>query len=87
LDALRAAGAPTEGVTRELLVSALDPAACVAARTDVGGAAPQEVAAMTEELTAAASGRCHAIDVARERRKRALDRLHGEATAFAKGER
>jgi argininosuccinate lyase len=86
-DALRAAGAPTTGVTQQLLALALDPKACVAARTDVGGAAPEEVAAMAEELTAAAGERRHAIDAARARRKCALDRLHAEATAFARGEK
>ncbi len=34
---------PPTGVTEQLLASALDPAACVASRTDVGGAAPEEV--------------------------------------------
>jgi argininosuccinate lyase len=86
-DALRAAGAPKVGVTQELLASALDPAACVAARTDVGGAAPDEVAGMAAELAAAANERRHALAAAGERRKRALYRLHEEAAAFAKGER
>ena len=86
-DALRAAGAPKAEVTQELLASALDPAACVAARTDVGGAAPDEVAGMAAELAAAANERRHALAAARERRKHALFHLHEEAVAFAKGER
>ena len=54
-DALRGAGLPSAGVTEQLLASALDLAACVASRTDVGGAAPEEVEAMAEALTAAAA--------------------------------
>ena len=83
-DALRESDLSDGGVTQELLASALDPAACVMARTDIGGAAPQEVAAMAEELIAAAGEHRCAIDAARAGRKRALDRLHAEATAFAR---
>ena len=46
--ALRDAGLPSISVTGQLLASALDPVACVASRTDVGGAAPEEVEAMAE---------------------------------------
>jgi argininosuccinate lyase len=83
-DALREADLSDGEVTQELLASALDPAACVMARTDFGGAASQEVAAMAEELIAAAREHRCAIDAARAGRKRALNRLHAEATAFAR---
>jgi len=83
-DALREADLPDGGMTQELLASALDPAACVMARIDIGGAAPQEVAAMAEELIVAAGKHRHAIDAARARRKGALERLYVEATAFAR---
>jgi argininosuccinate lyase len=83
--ALQDAGVACTGVTEQLLASALDPAVCVASRTDVGGAAPEEVAAMAQELTAAATERRCEIDLARERRKTALDRLRSEAESYARG--
>ena len=86
-DALRDAGLPSVGVTEQLLASALDPAACIASRTDVGGAAPEEVEAMAEALIAAAAERRREIEAARTRRKAALDRLHAEAESFARDAR
>jgi argininosuccinate lyase len=82
--ALRDASLPSAGVTEQLLSSALDPAACVAARTDVGGAAPEEVAAMAQALTIAAAERRSEIEAARAHRKAALDRLRAEAECFAR---
>ena len=85
--AFQEAGLPSIGVTEKLLASALDPAACVAARTDVGGAAPEEVEAMAETLTAAAAERRRGIEAAHAHRKAALDRLHAEAESFARDAR
>ena len=86
-DALRDAGLPSAGVTQQLLASALDPATCVASRTDVGGAAPAEVAAMAQALTNAVAERRREIEAARTRRKAALDRLYAEAESFARDAR
>lgn len=83
-DALRNAGLPSVGVTERLLASALDPATCVASRTDVGGAAPEEVTAMAQVLSDAVAERRPEIEAARTRRKAALDRLHAEAESFAR---
>ena len=85
--ALRDASLPFISVTGQLLASALDPVACVASRTDVGGAAPEEVEAMAEALTAAAAERRRDIDAARAHRKTALDHLLAEAAAFAEDAR
>ena len=82
--ALRDASLPSAGVTEQLLASALDPAACIAARTDVGGAAPEEVAAMAQALTVAAAERRSEIEAARAHRKAAFDRLRAEAKCFAR---
>lgn len=82
--ALRNAGFPTAGVTEQLLALALDPAACVASRTDAGCAAPEEVEVMAEALTAAAAERRRGIEAARAHRKAALDRLHTAAELFAR---
>lgn len=82
-NALRAAGLRTDGVTDGLVAAALDPAVCVAARTDVGGAAPEEVTAMASALTDAVGERRHGFEVARARREIALRRLHAEAETFA----
>jgi argininosuccinate lyase len=86
-DALRDAVLPSAGATELLLASALDPATCVCSRTDVGGAAPEEVEAMTEALTTAAAERRREIEAARTRRKAALDRLCAEAESFARDAR
>jgi argininosuccinate lyase len=86
-DALRDAVLPSAGATELLLASALDPATCVASRTDVGGAAPEEVEAMAEALTTAAAERRREIEAARTRRKAALDRLRAEAESFARDAR
>lgn len=86
-DALRDAVLPSAGATELLLASALDPATCVCSRTDVGGAAPEEVEAMTEALTTAAAERRREIEAARTSRKAALDRLCAEAESFARDAR
>jgi argininosuccinate lyase len=82
-NALRAAGLPTDGVTDGLVAAALDLTACVEVRTDVGGAAPEEVTAMASALTDAVGERRHGFEVARARREIALRRLHAEAETFA----
>ena len=61
----------------------LDLTACVEVRTDVGGAAPEEVTAMASALTDAVGERRHGFEVARARREIALRRLHAEAETFA----
>jgi argininosuccinate lyase len=81
-NALRAAGLPTDGVTDELIAAALDPAACAAARTDVGGAAPEEVTAMASVLAESVGEHHRRIEAARAHREAALCRLHAEAEAF-----
>jgi argininosuccinate lyase len=81
-NALRAAGLPTDGVTDELIAAALDLAACAAARTDVGGAAPEEVTAMASVLAEAVGEHRRRIEAARAHREAALCRLHAEAEAF-----
>ena len=81
-NALRAAGLPTDGVTDGLVAAALDLTACVAVRTDVGGAAPEEVTAMASVLAEAVGERRHGFEAARARRESALRRLHAEAETF-----
>jgi hypothetical protein len=83
-DALRAAGLPTDGVTDGLIAAALDLTACVAVRTDVGGAAPEEVTAMASVLAEAVGERRHGFKAARARRESALHRLHAEAETFVR---
>lgn len=82
-EALRKAGLPSNGVTDGLLAAALDPATCISARADVGGAAPEEVAAMASALEAAVSERRRGFEASRERREAALHLLYAEAKAFA----
>ena len=82
-NALRCAGLPSDGVTDGLIAAALDPAACVAARIDVGGASPEEVTAMAAALAEAIGEHRRGIELARARREAALRRLHAEAEAFA----
>jgi argininosuccinate lyase len=81
--ALKSAGLPIEGVTGELVAAALDPAACISARNDIGGAAPAEVAAMASELNAVADARRRKFEAARACREAALCRLLADAKAFA----
>jgi argininosuccinate lyase len=68
-----------------ILISALDPASCVAARTGFGCAAPEEVAAMADELGAAARKRRDEIAKMRARRTAAIDALFDEARVFMEG--
>jgi argininosuccinate lyase len=82
-NALRAAGLRTDGVTDGLVAAALDLTACIEVRTDVGGAAPEEVTAMASALTDAVGERRHGFEAARARREIALRRLHAEAETFA----
>jgi len=76
---------PVEGVNGDLLHSALDPSSCVAARYDIGGAAPREVKAMATELTITARGSRRACADLRAKRENALQRLREEAESFARG--
>jgi argininosuccinate lyase len=82
-EGLRAAGLPAEGVTEELVASALDLGACILARVDVGGAAPEEVAAMASMLAEAIGEHRRGFEVRRTHRESALRRLHVEAESFA----
>lgn len=83
--ALRDVGLPVTGVTEELLRSALDPMVCVAARSDVGGACSFEVRAMAETAADAARKVREAVVTKRAHRQAALQRLHAEVEAFARG--
>jgi argininosuccinate lyase len=65
-----------------ILASALDLNGCVGARTDIGCAAPDEVAAMARELSATAGERREQIAQRRAHRKAAIDALLIEARAF-----
>jgi argininosuccinate lyase len=76
------AGLSPDGITDELVTAALDLATCIAARKDVGCAAPEEVAAMASELNALVSDRRRNFDSARARREAALHRLLDEAKTF-----
>jgi argininosuccinate lyase len=82
-NALRTAGLPADAVTDGLLATALDPATCISARVDVGGAAPEEVTAMAFALTDAVGEWRHSFEPRRARREAALGRLHAEAESFA----
>lgn len=84
--ALRDAGVELDGAqAAAILTSALDPARCVAARTGFGCAAPQEVAAMAEELGSAIKARREEIATLRARRKAAIDALFAEARVYVEG--
>lgn len=83
--ALNAAGFSSEGVTDELIAAALDPAICVAARRDVGGAAPEEVRSMAEDLRRALHAHHDFLNDARAHRDAALRRLEADAAEFAGG--
>jgi argininosuccinate lyase len=75
---------PSACVTEGLIASALNPSACVAARTDVGGAAPEEVTAMADALVAAIGEHRNRVEVAQAHREAALRRLLAEAEKFLK---
>jgi argininosuccinate lyase len=77
------AGLSPDGITDELVTAALELATCIAARKDVGCAAPEEVAAMAFELNAAVAGRRRSFEAARARRDAALSRLLAEANILA----
>jgi argininosuccinate lyase len=77
------AGLSSDGVTDELVAAALDLAACISTRKDIGCAAPEEVAAMASELNDMVSSRRRSFESARARREAALGRLLAEAKAFA----
>jgi argininosuccinate lyase len=76
-------GLSPDGITDELVTAALDLATCIAARKDVGCAAPEEVAAMASELNALVRDRRRSFDSARARREAALSRLLAEANTLA----
>lgn len=83
---MRRAEAPVDaGALSDILTAALDPARCVAARTDHGGAAASEVKAMAAELTAAAQAQQTHFFALQERRRRAIAALLAEASDFVSG--
>ncbi|HUB65820.1 MAG TPA: lyase family protein [Methylocella sp.] len=82
-DGLRSAGIPANSVTDELLASAFDLVTCIAARSDIGGAAPEEVAAMATTLTDSIGEHRRGFEVRRARREAALRHLGAEAESFA----
>ncbi|WP_424360720.1 argininosuccinate lyase [Methylocystis parvus] len=84
LAALESAGVALDPAkARIVLASALDLKKCVAARTDIGCAAPDEVAAMAEELRRSARERRGQVMQMRRRQRAAIDALLAEARAFA----
>ncbi len=85
LRAFQAAGLPMAGIGDEVVRMALDPAACIAARTDIGGAAAGEVTAMAEALAAAVDGCRPCFRSIGEDRKAAIGRLLAKARARAGG--
>ncbi|MGO9135052.1 MAG: argininosuccinate lyase [Methylovirgula sp.] len=82
-DGLRSAGFSADGVTDELVAAALDLDTCISARADVGGAAPEEVAAMADALADTIGQHRRDFEVRRAHREAALRRLHAEAESFA----
>ena len=82
-DGLRSAGLSAEGVTDELIAAALDLGMCISARADAGGAAPEEVTAMSSALADAIGEHRRGFEVRRAHREAALRRLHAEAESFA----
>ncbi len=70
-----------------LLEAALDPWACVLARGDIGGAAPEELAAGVAELVEALSHHRRWIEGAQATQETARRRLLAEASALAEGRR
>lgn len=83
--AIRSARLDADGITDELIAAALNPATCVLARTDVGGAAPNEVTAMASSLADAIAERRRTFAAQRADREAAFQKLHAEAMAFAGG--
>lgn len=84
-NALRSAGLSADGVTDELVATALDPATCIAARADVGGAAPEEVTAMASSLADAVRERRQGFEAWRARREAAFRSLHADVRTFVGG--
>lgn len=80
--ALRSAGLSADGVSEEMVAAALDPATSIAARADLGCAAPEEVSSMASSLSDAIRESRQAFAKRRERRESAFQRLHAEAKAF-----
>jgi argininosuccinate lyase len=85
LQEFQAAGLPAEGIGDEVVRMALDPVACIAARTDIGCAAASEVAAMAKELAAAVNGYQQHFRSISEERKAAIGRLLSSARIRAGG--
>jgi len=83
--ALTSAGHPGDCVTDELIAAALDPKTCISARTDVGGAAPEEVSAMASHLTEAIRQSRQCLEALHLHRKAAFQNLRAEATRFVGG--
>jgi len=82
-DGLRSAGFSTDDVTDELVAAALDLGTCISARADVGGAAPEEVTAMSSALADAIGEHRQCFEVKRAHREAALRRLQADAESFA----
>lgn len=80
---LKSAGHAPDGVTDQLIAVALDPAVAVSARTDVGGAASDEVTAMASSLADAIAERRRCFEARRTHREAAFKSLYAEAKAFA----
>jgi argininosuccinate lyase len=83
--ALTSAGLPVDRVTDELIATALDPTTCISARTDVGGAAPEEVSAMASHLTEAIRQSRQCLEALHLHRKAAFQNLRAESTRFVGG--
>jgi argininosuccinate lyase len=76
-------GLPVEGISDEVIGSALDLVAGIAARTDVGGAAVGEVTAMADSLATAVRGCQQGFKAARENREAAIGLLLSNARTVA----
>jgi argininosuccinate lyase len=84
--ALKSAGVELSiASSADILTSALDLNGCVAARTDIGCAAPDEVEAMADQLAGTVRQRREQVTQLRMRRKGAIDALLAEARAFIGG--
>ena len=79
------AGAELPSAPAGLLASALDPLACLAARNDIGGAAPREALRQANELADALTQHEKWIEAARRRNAEAEAALLAEAQALAGG--
>jgi argininosuccinate lyase len=77
-------GLPGDALSDKVLADSLDPTACVSARRDVGGAAREEVFAMSAALSGAIAEHRHTIEIARGHRETAFRRLQAEAESFAR---